>query len=40
MVIQPKNWNLFVVNICLAMTGSYHLIRKLFVSENKTVVQE
>lgn len=29
MVINPVNYNLFIVNVCLAMTGSYHLIRKI-----------
>jgi hypothetical protein len=28
-VINPVNYNLFAVNIALAITGSYHLIRKL-----------
>eukprot|EP00041_Stephanoeca_diplocostata_P002520 m.27640 g.27640 ORF g.27640 m.27640 type:complete len:255 (+) comp13453_c0_seq3:207-971(+) len=27
MVVIPKNWNLFWVNIVLAMTGSYQLVR-------------
>ena len=30
MVIIPKNWNLMLVNLTLASTGSYHLARKLF----------
>eukprot|EP00299_Pterocystis_sp_00344_P018256 c9120_g1_i1.p1 GENE.c9120_g1_i1~~c9120_g1_i1.p1 ORF type:complete len:268 (-),score=37.89 c9120_g1_i1:85-843(-) len=28
MVVIPKNWNLFAVNITLAITGTYHLARK------------
>lgn len=28
MVITPKNWNLFSVNIFMALTGSYQLARK------------
>jgi hypothetical protein len=35
MVITPKNWNLFWVNISLAITGTYHLGRKLFHELNK-----
>eukprot|EP00301_Raphidiophrys_heterophryoidea_P021918 c6198_g1_i2.p1 GENE.c6198_g1_i2~~c6198_g1_i2.p1 ORF type:complete len:278 (+),score=45.19 c6198_g1_i2:1-834(+) len=29
MVINPVNWNLFAVNITLAVTGTYHLARKI-----------
>ena len=29
MVIRPKNWNLFAVNVFMAITGSYQLSRKL-----------
>jgi len=35
MVIYPVNWNLFAVNITLAITGSYHLIRKIVHDFNK-----
>ena len=29
MVIRPKNWNLFAVNVFMAITGSYQLSRKI-----------
>jgi len=29
MVINPKNWNLLVVNFSLALTGTFQLSRKL-----------
>ena len=29
MVITPVNYNLFLVNISLAVTGTYHLARKI-----------
>lgn len=29
LVINPKNWNLFAVNVTLAVTGTYHLGRKI-----------
>ncbi|XP_073387375.1 mitochondrial pyruvate carrier 4 isoform X2 [Physcomitrium patens] len=38
MVITPKNWNLFSVNIAMATTGIYQLSRKL--SQDYTDVPE
>ena len=35
MVITPKNWNLFTVNVTLAVTGTYHLVRKAKYELNK-----
>eukprot|EP00472_Partenskyella_glossopodia_P006080 CAMPEP_0197517682 /NCGR_PEP_ID=MMETSP1318-20131121/2745_1 /TAXON_ID=552666 /ORGANISM="Partenskyella glossopodia, Strain RCC365" /LENGTH=249 /DNA_ID=CAMNT_0043067455 /DNA_START=90 /DNA_END=839 /DNA_ORIENTATION=+ len=35
MVIIPVNYNLFAVNVSLAVTGSYHLGRKLLSMRNK-----
>ncbi|KFK28802.1 hypothetical protein AALP_AA7G050100 [Arabis alpina] len=29
MVITPKNWNLFSVNVAMAGTGMYQLVRKI-----------
>eukprot|EP00298_Acanthocystis_sp_HF-20_P018950 c22117_g1_i1.p1 GENE.c22117_g1_i1~~c22117_g1_i1.p1 ORF type:complete len:285 (-),score=112.05 c22117_g1_i1:80-871(-) len=31
MVINPVNWNLMIVNMSLALTGSYHLSRKIYI---------
>ncbi|GAB5362560.1 hypothetical protein AAMO2058_000807900 [Amorphochlora amoebiformis] len=36
MVIIPVNYNLFAVNISLAVTGTYHLGRKVYSEFNKT----
>ncbi|CAH2078272.1 unnamed protein product [Thlaspi arvense] len=41
MVITPKNWNLFSVNVAMAGTGIYQLTRKIkhdFASEAEPVV--
>ncbi|KAG2248984.1 hypothetical protein Bca4012_087688 [Brassica carinata] len=41
MVITPKNWNLFSVNVAMAGTGIYQLSRKIkndFASEPEPVV--
>ena len=40
MVITPVNYNLFLVNISLAITGTYHLIRKIRHELNKKQQQQ